>query len=287
MKLMQEQPYSLAFRKKYPKFNGLIWAYHWLQVGLYEPLVVGKTFAERQALATATVARFRRMLEDPPRTMPYQMPMTAAVAPTFAARYPEVAIIFDNLHSMHDVVSDVLANPAVPRDRKRAEIVRAARLFRDDTSYVMASTDAWRTMALEMGVENMGGPAVGFTTPLATPTVTYGAVMSHDDATGKMVGMKYGEMTGAHAAGHAGAEHNASGTPAGGADSSSSSAAAMTRAVMEMNMRMMADPVIRRRVMADTALRRMMTEVMAGMPAQPPTDSMPGMDHGTHPPTTP
>jgi hypothetical protein len=25
MRLMQEQPFSLAFRKKYPKFNGLIW----------------------------------------------------------------------------------------------------------------------------------------------------------------------------------------------------------------------------------------------------------------------
>lgn len=31
MKLMQEQPFSLAFRERYPKFNGLIWGYHWLQ----------------------------------------------------------------------------------------------------------------------------------------------------------------------------------------------------------------------------------------------------------------
>ena len=34
MALMQEQPYSLAFLKSYPNFNGLIWAYHWLQFGL-------------------------------------------------------------------------------------------------------------------------------------------------------------------------------------------------------------------------------------------------------------
>ena len=40
MDLMDGQYYSLAFREKYPKFNGLIWAYHWLQVGLYEPLLV-------------------------------------------------------------------------------------------------------------------------------------------------------------------------------------------------------------------------------------------------------
>jgi hypothetical protein len=49
MALMQEQSYSLAFRKKYPKFNGLIWGYHWLQIGLYEPLLVGKTTAAKQA----------------------------------------------------------------------------------------------------------------------------------------------------------------------------------------------------------------------------------------------
>ena len=201
MKLMQEQPYSLAFRQQYPKFNGLIWGYHWLQVGLYEPLMVGRTAAERQAGVRATVARFWQMLQDPPRTFPHQMPMTPAVAPTFTARYPEAAIVFDNLHSMHDVISDILANDAVPRDRKRAEIQLAAQRFRDDTSYVM-TPDAWRTMAGHMGIENMGGPSVGFLPTLPAPTVTYGAVMSHDDRTGAMTGFKYGEATGGEHAGH-------------------------------------------------------------------------------------
>ena len=206
MALMQEQPYSLAFRQKYPKFNGLIWGYHWFQVGLYEPLLVGKTVAERQAGVRATVARFWQMLREPPASLPYQMPMTSAISPEFARRYPEAAIIFDNLHSMHDVVSDILANPAVPRDRKRAEIMRAAQLFRDDTSYVMPVA-AWLVMSKEMGVENMGGPAVGFTPALPTPTVTRGAVMQHDDATGRMTGMKVGEMVGGS---HANMDH---GTP--------------------------------------------------------------------------
>jgi len=198
MALMQEQPYSLAFRTRYPKFNGLIWAYHWMQVGLYEPLVVGHSAEERQAGVRATVARFWQMLGDPPRTLPYQMPMTAAVAPAFAARYPEAAIIFDNLHSMHDVVSDILANPSVPRGRKGEEIARAARRFRDDTTLVMASVDAWRTMAREMGVENMGGPAIDFLPALPTPTVTYGAVMRHDPRTGHMLGITHGAATGGH-----------------------------------------------------------------------------------------
>lgn len=204
MALMQEQSYSLAFRKRYPKFNGLIWGYHWLQIGLYEPLLVGKTVAAKQAGVRATVARFWQMVDGTPTTLPYQMPMTAAVSPTFTARFPEAAIIFDNLHSMHDVVSDILSNDAVPRSAKRAEILRAARLYRDDTSYVMPVT-AWLAMSKHMGIENMGGPSVGFLPVLPTPSVTYGAVMTHDWETGAMKGFSYGAAAAGAAA--AGAEH--------------------------------------------------------------------------------
>jgi hypothetical protein len=206
--------------------------------------------------------------------------MTAAVAPRFAARFPEAAIVFDNLHSMHDVVSDILANDSVPRSRKRAEILRAARLFRDDTSYVMP-VEAWRAMAAHMGVENMGGPAVGFLPQLPTPTVTYGAVMTHDDRTGEMTGFSYGQATAGEHAGHqegataapadSAAGHGAHG--AGAADSATTgegeagdSAARAAhhgghmRQLMEMRSRMLADPVIRDRVMADPAMRRMVEE---------------------------
>ena len=290
MELMQEQPYSLAFRQKYPKFNGLIWGYHWFQVGLYEPLLVGTTSEERQAGVRRTVARFWQMLTDVPRTLPHQMPMTAAIAPQFAARYPEAAIIFDNLHSMHDVVSDILTNPSVPRNRKRAEIIRAARMFRDDTSYVMPVA-AWRVMSLEMGVENMGGPAVGFDVALPTPTVSYGAVMQHDRQTGRMTGMTVGTMT----VDHAGMSHGTPATPAAvdhtgmnhGAPAAPSTAATVPAAVDHAGMdhglpapaaasvtassivllqkRLLADSVIRRRVMADTSLRRMLLQQADGL----------------------
>lgn len=176
MELMDGQSYSLACRQRYPRFNGLIWAYHWLQVGLYEPLLLGTRTEERQSLARATVARFWQMLHAPPESMPYLMPMTAAVAPTFSARYPEIAIIFDNLHMMHDVVSDILASDSVPRNRKRAEILRAASLFRDDTSYVI-SRDEWKAMAFGMGIHNQGGPAVDFPPELPVPTVPRGMPM--------------------------------------------------------------------------------------------------------------
>ncbi|MDQ3674364.1 MAG: hypothetical protein M3365_08320, partial [Gemmatimonadota bacterium] len=81
MELMEGQPYSLAFRKNYPKFNGLIWAYHWLQIGLYEPLLAGRNLDERQTGVIATVARFKQMIENPPTHMPRIMPMSPAVAP--------------------------------------------------------------------------------------------------------------------------------------------------------------------------------------------------------------
>jgi hypothetical protein len=209
MRLMQEQPYSLAFRKGYPKFNGLIWGYHWLQMGLYEPLMVGRSVAEKQSLVRATVARFFQMLQDAPRTLPHQMPMTVAVSPTFAARYPEAAIIFDNLHSMHDVVSDILANPSVPRREKRAAILRAARAYRDNTTEVMTPA-AWRTMSLHMGIENMGGPSVGFLPALPSPSVTAGAVMQHDPTTGAMTGFAFGSAVGG-AMDHGAMDHAAMG----------------------------------------------------------------------------
>ncbi len=179
MSLMQEQPYSLAFRQAYPKFNGLIWAYHWLQVGLYEPLVVGRTSAERQAGVMATVARFRQMIPGAPDGYPPMMPMTAAIAPTFATRWPEIAIIFDNLHSMHDVISDILANESVPRAEKRTLILKAAYAFRDDTTEVM-TVAGWRKMSLDMGVDNQGGPAVGFLPALPVSSMSRGMVMRYD-----------------------------------------------------------------------------------------------------------
>jgi hypothetical protein len=157
MELMEGQSYSLAFRQRFPKFNGLIWAYHWLQIGLYEPLLTGTTTEERQTGVATAVARFRQMLESPPGSFPTVMPMGPAIAPEFSRRYEEAAIIFDNLHGLHDVISDVLANQALPRDRKRAEIMRAAARYRDDVSYVTTVAE-WRQMALDMGLANQGGP---------------------------------------------------------------------------------------------------------------------------------
>ncbi|MGH7701035.1 MAG: hypothetical protein ACREMJ_11035 [Gemmatimonadales bacterium] len=158
MELMDDQYFSQVFRRRHPKFNGLIWAYHWLQVGLYEPLIAGRTPEEKQAGVRAAVARFWEMLADAPGSMPEVMPMTSAVAPRFTERHPRAAAIFDNLHMLHDIISDILAADTVPRERKRAEIYAALAEFRDPTRNVM-TPDEWLHMAHHMGgIERMGGP---------------------------------------------------------------------------------------------------------------------------------
>jgi hypothetical protein len=245
MELMDGQYYSLAFRERFPKFNGLIWAYHWLQIALYDPLLVGRNAEERQALVRASLTRFWQMLENPPESMPYLMPMTAAVAPVFAERYPEISIIFDNLHMMHDVVSDILASDEVPRSRKRAEILRAIELFRDNTSYV-TTEDEWRRMAVGMGVHNQGGPAVGFVAELPTPTVPRGM---------SMAGMDHTDHA-AHADPAAPAqrdEHAQHAAPAPAPAAEHEMTPAMQRA-MEFIVRLLADPQVEARIHADPRL---------------------------------
>jgi hypothetical protein len=176
MDLMEEQYFSRAFRRAYPKFNGLIWAYHWLQVGLYEPLIEGQTPAERKAGVDAAVARFWSMLEDPPSRMPAFMPMTPTIAPRFSERHPRAAAIFDNLHMMHDIISDVLTADTIPHEQKRDVIYAQLDELRDSTRKVM-TWDEWRNMGEMMGgVAVMGGPATGLIASRPTPAPPKGGM---------------------------------------------------------------------------------------------------------------
>jgi hypothetical protein len=97
---------------------------------------------------------------------PTTMPMTVAVAPEFSRRHPRAAVIFDNLHMMHDIIADVLASPAIPKDRKRQVIHQQLEEFRTPVGNVI-SLEEWRGMADHMGgIAAMGGPALGL---LRTP----------------------------------------------------------------------------------------------------------------------
>ena len=158
MNLMEGQSYSLSFRRRFPTYNGLIWSYHWLQMTLYEALLASHDARERKQNVDAVVGRFWALLDSAPRNLPTAMPQSPAIAPRFSERYPDAAIIFDNLHSLHDVVSDILADQRIPRNEKRRFILEAAARYRDDVSSITSIAD-WKAMADAMGLANMGGPA--------------------------------------------------------------------------------------------------------------------------------
>jgi hypothetical protein len=158
MNLMEGQPYSLTFRKRFPTYNGLIWSYHWLQMTLYEALLASSDPARRRENVDAVVERFWQLIDSTTTNLPTTMPLSAEIAPMFTSRYPDAAIVFDNLHSLHDVVSDILADPAIPRSQKRTRLLEAAARYRDATSSIV-SVDDWKAMAHAMGLANMGGAA--------------------------------------------------------------------------------------------------------------------------------
>ncbi len=120
MELMEGQSFSGYWKERYPKFNGAIWAYHWLQLVANEALLEPDPALRRRKIDTA-VGEFKKMFTDPSR-LPKHMPMAHEVSPTFAERFPEVAATFDNLHSFHDIYMDILTNPSV--QDKRDEVYR-------------------------------------------------------------------------------------------------------------------------------------------------------------------
>lgn len=286
MTLMDDQYYSQVFRRDYPKFNGLIWAYHWLQVGLYEPLIEGQTPGEKKAGVQATIARFWSMIEEPPTRFPKVMPMTSAVAPLFSAAHPRAAVIFDNLHMTHDIISDILASDTVPAARKR-EVIYAALDQMQDPSRDVMTMDEWRNMGEMMGgVGIMGGPATGILPEV--PTLGGAAPAA------PMAGMHHGAMDmgaggGARADSAAVAPVRPGHPMAQRADSMADPADSMAdrpgmdhqgdsmmAAMMQLHQRMLADSVIRGRVQAVAPMRQMMERMREMMGANRP-DSLPRM----------
>ncbi len=159
MSLMDDQPFSQIFRREVPRFNGLIWSYHWLQIGLYEAFLVSDDRAAQRVAVDRVVARWRAMVAAAPAGFPSVMPMAPAVAPRFAKAHPRAAAIFDNLHMMHDIISDVLASPTIPRARKGAEINRQLDLMQDATRDLMGVEHWWMMGDMMGGVGKMGGIA--------------------------------------------------------------------------------------------------------------------------------
>jgi hypothetical protein len=139
---LDELPYSKSFRRKFPLFNATIWSYHYLQVAVYDPLSAARDLPGKLQAVQPILARYHSYLDDPPVQWTF-MPMTAEQSPKFAEQYPAIANIFDNLHMLHDTISDILSSDLLPTwDEKRTEIYRVL------DSYYLARADATNPMII-------------------------------------------------------------------------------------------------------------------------------------------
>lgn len=109
-----------TFAERYPDMNGILWAYHWHHAAVYEALMEEEPDARATALDRVLEVFVDSVLVNPPE----YMPLTAEAAPKFSAMFPAAAHIFDNLHMMHDVVNDIMVDPAVPASAKGGEVER-------------------------------------------------------------------------------------------------------------------------------------------------------------------
>jgi len=140
---LDQFPYSQTFRRRFPLFNATIWSYHYLQVAVYDPLQAARDLEAKKDAVRPILATYRGYLEHPPVHWTF-MPLTAELSPEFAARYPEVANVFDNLHMLHDNISDILASEVLPTwEAKRGEIYRILE------RYYLAAADTTNPMIMK------------------------------------------------------------------------------------------------------------------------------------------
>ncbi len=145
---LDQFPYSKTFRTRFPLFNATIWSYHYLQVAVYDPLQAAPDLKAKTQAVRPILATYRGYLDQPPVQWTF-MPLTAELSPAFAARYPEIANIFDNLHMLHDNISDILASGQLPTwEDKREEIYRIV------NQYYLASADATNPMVVRSPQEH-------------------------------------------------------------------------------------------------------------------------------------
>jgi hypothetical protein len=156
MDVLYDHPYALAFRTGYADLDGLIWAGHWLTLAATEPLTDFAGRDERVAGLDTITNRFFAKLSygEPPEFFPSELPLMPAIAPGIIFLHPQVAMIWDNLNMMQEVLADVLASPEVTD--VRAALDEAIDHFLDP-SYRMTDQADWEIMALRHGIFFQGG----------------------------------------------------------------------------------------------------------------------------------
>jgi hypothetical protein len=123
MDVMDRQYYSGAFRFRYTRFNALIWAFHWLEPTFFEALFIFEDPVKRDKIMQMWIEENNDWFKNPTQRMPL-MRDTASQWSRFA---PVAANIFDNVHTLHGMIVDIMASSKV-KDKK-AEIDRAIKLM--------------------------------------------------------------------------------------------------------------------------------------------------------------
>ena len=121
-----------------------------MQAAAYDVQLLGDAEKQRE-LMPQLIAHYHGYLRIPPLEWQF-MPMLPEGASEFTARFPEAAANFDNLHMLHDTISDILASERLPAwEAKRQEIYRAL------DAYYLASADTTNPMIVR---EKLDGPPV-------------------------------------------------------------------------------------------------------------------------------
>lgn len=165
MTILYDHPYSSFVpdaidprrTQTYPSLTGFVWASHWFQLAVQEPLA--DSDARLQGLKVVT-DRFERKLSSgqPPDAFPTELPLAPSIAPGLVSAHLRAAAVIDNLNMMLDVLADVLVHPKV--GNVRAAIDEVIVQF-TDRGYRVVEVDDWITMALRHSIFAQGGPALG------------------------------------------------------------------------------------------------------------------------------
>ncbi len=172
MDVLYDHDAALAFRTRYPRLSGFLWAGQWYRLAVTEPLTDLAPGAERAAGVDTVTARYLAKLTegDPPAAFPTELPLAPAIAPGLVWASTEAATILDNLAMFEEVLLDILAVAPI---RDRAAAIGAAVDFFTDPAEGITDRYEWEIMALRHGIFFQGG------LPLAVMTESERNMHSH------------------------------------------------------------------------------------------------------------
>jgi hypothetical protein len=144
---------------RYPSLTGFMWATHWYELAVFEPLEPFGRPAERQQGLGVVAGRFAHKLAAAGADdgYPTELPLAPAIAPGLVALHERSAAVIDNLNMMLDVITDILVHRAVPDRRAAVDEVISQFTTRD---YRCVQADEWIVVALRHSIFAQGGFAL-------------------------------------------------------------------------------------------------------------------------------